>query len=176
VADELDRLAKLVVPPQLRAYTHDWTSIERQVGTPLPDDYKRLVDRYGPGSFDRFIWIFQPMTASSHLDLSHQIQVQLGVLRERRTSEPDVTHAIFPETGGLLPWGVTDNGDVGFWRTTGGTLLWDVIVVEPRGPATHTHQGGLVSFLEAALSGRERVGVFPPDFPSSPPAFQPLAE
>jgi hypothetical protein len=161
--DDVDRLAELVAPPPGQVPTHDWVNIERQLGTALPDDYKRLVDRYGPGSFDGFLWVFQPMTGNRHLDLSQQIGQQLQVMRER-ASEPGLAHAIFPEPRGLLPWGNTDNGDVGFWRTENDRSSWQIIVIEPREPALHTHRGGLASFLEGVLSGRERVGIFPPDF------------
>lgn len=37
----------------------DWAQIEDAPGVELPGDYKWLVERYGPGSFNDFLYILQ---------------------------------------------------------------------------------------------------------------------
>lgn len=77
-------------------------------------------------------------------------------------------------SGGLLAWGATDNADVCFWqlRDLDAHDSWGIAVNEGRGPEWHLFEGGMVDFLVAVLTGRERVSVFPEDVPSASPAFR----
>ena len=172
LTDEVALLIRLVAPPA-RHRPVEWSNIEQALRVQLPEDYKGLIDAYGPGSFDGFIWIFQPASDNPNLDLLAQTRTQLASLRERRASEPDFAVRIYPELGGLLPWGITDNGDVGFWRVEPGDARWPLVVLEARGAERYEYTGGLAAFIRDVLTGRERVTFFPADFPSTRPAFTP---
>ena len=132
----------------------------------LPADYAELARAYGPGSFDEFIWLLVPGAENPNLDLDRQTHVRLDALSalgEDLPYEP------------LLPFAFTDNGDVVYWHAKGEPDDWTVVVNESRGPEWHAFDGTATEFLLAALTGRERVPMFPADFPGEDPAFEPAA-
>jgi hypothetical protein len=75
----------------------------------------------------------------------------------------------------LVPWAVTDNGDVCFWDgdPARDPNRWTVVVNEGRGPQWERYAGDASSFLADVLARRHTVEVFPPDFPSPRPTFEP---
>ncbi|HEU0131006.1 MAG TPA: hypothetical protein VFQ85_08455 [Mycobacteriales bacterium] len=136
----------------------------------LPADYRALVDTYGPGTFDEFLWVLQPSAANPNLDLERQRTVRIDALREVAASGEPVPYPV--DT--LLPWAVTDNGDVCYWLTSGtadaGT--WPVVVNGARGPEWVSFTGSATAFLAAVLAGELVVAVFPDDFPSERPEYR----
>src|SRR5262249_44977111 len=103
-----------------------------------------------------------------------QLTVQLDALRKlRQTTEPDMPYPIFPEPGGVIPWGVTDNGDVCYWKTgLADPNTWTVVVNESRGPDWEHFKGTMTEFLSAVVSRIHVCSIFPDDFPSGTPEFQ----
>jgi hypothetical protein len=136
-----------------------------EAGHPLPADYEQLAREYGPGAFAGFLWLLAPGAANQYLDLDKQAEVRLDALRtlgEELPYEP------------LLPFAFTDNGDVVYWhQRTPDPDTWTVAVNESRGPEWHAFDGTATEFLAASLSGRERVPMFPEDFPGPDPSFAP---
>jgi hypothetical protein len=55
--DWLERLVTVLPPPPhpIPPRTEPWADIEARLGFRLPDDYKRIADRYGNGSFGTFL-------------------------------------------------------------------------------------------------------------------------
>jgi hypothetical protein len=171
IDDELSRL----LPPPARAPGPpvDWAAVAAEVGVALPGDYRAFIEAYGTGCVDGFLWVLHPTTGNQHLHLARQVQRQLWALRYLRDRGEAVPYPLFPEPGGVLPWGVTDNGDVCYWRTGGAPDGWTVVVNESRGPDWDAYPGPLTAFLAAVLSRRHVCPVFPTDFPSPSPAFVP---
>ena len=62
-ADLPRRLATLAGPPPGRGPV-DWAAVEERVGLELPDDYRWLLDWYGPGTFDGYLTLL-PVDALS---------------------------------------------------------------------------------------------------------------
>jgi len=141
----------------------------------LPDDYAALASEYGPGGFGSFLWILVPGAANENLDLVVQTERQLEALRAVRDDGEPVPYEPAPARGGLLPWAITDNGDVGYWAVAdpGDPGSWTVVFNEGRGPQWHAYDGGAVAFLVDWLEGRERPTVFPEDVPYEPGTFEP---
>ena len=157
-----------------------WLEVEAAAGTPLPPDYRAFVEAYGPGAVDGFLWVLHPATANAHLSLQEAIggrHSQLWALRTLREGGEEIPYPIYPEPGGLLPWGITDNGDVCYWHTASADpAAWTVAANESRGPEWDDFRGTMVEFLVGVLSGRHRCPVFPEDFPSHIPTFRPYQE
>jgi hypothetical protein len=60
----------------------------------------------------------------------------------------------FPEPGGLLVWGWTDNGDTLLWDTQDDDPdRWRVVMLPRHEPAAIFFDGGVVAFLVALLRG-----------------------
>jgi hypothetical protein len=151
----------------------DWATVEADIGTRLPSDYKWFIDTYGVGRVDDFLSVFYPASNNTYIRLKDQIARQLGAYRTLRETWPkDIPYPLFPELSGILPWGITDNGNVCVWRTVSANPdEWPVAVNESRGPKWDTFAGSMTAFLADVLSRRYECSVFPDDFPSTSPKF-----
>lgn len=81
----------------------------------------------------------------------------------REDFSEQVPFPLWPEPGGLLPWGSTDNNDHVFWLTIGEPDRWPVV-------ATNWDEwwvcsGGMQSFLVNVLNGGAPCPVFTEEFP-----------
>ncbi|MEV7388336.1 SMI1/KNR4 family protein [Streptomyces sp. NPDC091215] len=140
---------------------HDWGQVESELGFRLPRDYKELVDKYGPGSYARFIHVFQPESSFPAVDIRVAPSKILETLRFVEAQGFPIPGAL----DSLFPVGVTDNGNYIFWRMDPRDLpeAWEMVVNEPRGDRWDFFKGDLTSFLGAVLSGAHRVPMFPGD-------------
>lgn len=153
-----------------------WGEIEARLGCALPDDYKEYIETFGLGCLDGFLYVFSPFSENRNLNLFAQVETRLAALRELKASSRDeVQYPLFPETGGLLPWGASDNGDVLFWLTEGQANEWGVVINAGRDARCEEYAGGMAYVLSQLLSGAAVSKIFPVDFPSNQPAFVSLA-
>lgn len=165
--DRLDLLLALVPAPNRGGSDVDWPEVERGLGVRLPEDYKLLINSYGEGSFDDFIWVLHPTTTNPNLRLDTQTRLARSAL-----SEVNDTFAAPDE---LMPWAMTDNGDTCYWLMRDRDAdpdRWPVAVNEGRGPMWVVADLSASAWLEAVLSRGLRVPIFPPDFPSASPGFR----
>jgi hypothetical protein len=163
------KLRNILSPPLVPVEKGDrnsWPSIEQTLGIGLPLDYKLYIETYGSGCLDGFIWVLNPFSSNPNLNLLHGRESALRalqVLREQKAYE--LPYPLFPETGGILPWGLTDNGDVLYWLTKGEPGEWTVVVNASREPRTEHYPYSMTEFL-AKILGRQIVSaIFPDDFP-----------
>jgi hypothetical protein len=172
MAHTLDQLVRIMPPPEtLLAPGGDWLAVTSAVGTALPADYMAFIERYGTGRVSGFLWVHNPFEENVHLNLLSQHRITLEADREVRESFPDlVPEPLFPETGGLFPWAVTDNGDRLYWRTKGVPDAWSVVVWESRGPDYESYSLSMAGLLYAWLRGEINVPMFPPE--DWEPAFE----
>src|SRR4051794_18994217 len=92
----------------------DWKVIEESIGLRLPAAYKELVEVLPPGHFHEFVRVTKPgdMGGSRDEFLGYYAH-RLEDMRAWRESEPSrFPLPIFPERGGLLPWGRSKQGDL----------------------------------------------------------------
>lgn len=165
------RLRFLLPPPikhQELPTENDWLAIERAF-CPLPSDFKAFVSQYGTGSIGGFIWIFNPASRNEHLNLTTQIVTQLRALHDLTS----LGLKGFPEVGGILPFGITDNGDVLAWKVLGSPDSWRVVVVDSRAPRYSEFEVGFSRFIGGVLERAFACRLFPSDFPSSHVTFHP---
>ncbi|MFD5318118.1 SMI1/KNR4 family protein [Streptomyces sp. NPDC127098] len=108
-ASWLERLVAVTgwVPPERPAI--DWAAVESRLGTPLPSDYKRLVETFGDGAFDGFHGVFPPeeVISRAEYDAAHGAQ------------EPWEPHPPFPAAGGRLLWAANEAEQEIAWLTEG---------------------------------------------------------
>ena len=170
----IERLSTVLPPPgdDRRPSTTDWTAVEAALGTSLPGDYRAFVERYGVGRIAGFLWVFVPGASHDTVDLLAQVAVQREVLCELAASGETIPFASYPEPGGLLAVGMTDNGNVLHWNTTGLTDDWTIVVQEARGPFFTSTDQDLTGFLAGVLDRTVRCPAFPDDFPNDAIAFE----
>ena len=153
---------KIVMPPPAIEHPSDtgrWLEVERKFGVELPQDYKNFIDSYGGGKIAEFISIFSPFSENININIINQLNRQSDVLLELASSGEALPYPVFPANGGIFPVGMTDNGDVIYWRT--GEARWGVVVNEARGPEWEAYDLSIVDFLVELLSGRVICGIFP---------------
>jgi len=101
--------------------------------------------------------------------------VRVGALREVRDDGEPMPYEIDDPATHVVPWAVTDNGDTVYWHRRPGAPpeAWTIVVSEGRGPDWDAYEGPATQFLFDVLSRRVRNELFPEDWPSASPGFEP---
>jgi SMI1-KNR4 cell-wall len=171
----IDDLMEIMPPPQapVEASGISWLAIEENAATELPQDYKSFIETYGSGCVAAFLYIFNPVSSRETINLLKQIPRQLWAL-EVLAEQFGERHPcpLFPPLGGLLPFGITDNGDVLHWLTSGKPVDWQVVVNESRGPRYELYSSDMTTFLLRLLTRSLRCPIFPDDFPPTRISFE----
>jgi hypothetical protein len=173
----LQTLAQIVTPPTDpvdSGSVDEWLAIEEKLGTPLPTDYKEYINTYGTGTIGSFLWPYNPFSNNENLNLITRIEQDLSALRQIKDEfgEEEVPYPLYPETGGLLSWAISDNGDVLYWLTQGNREDWRIVINESRGPWFEQFEESTTSFLTKLASG-DLVTEILGDLPENA-SFQPL--
>lgn len=142
----------------------DWEMIESEIRTPLPSDYKGFVTSYGTGKIDNFLWILNPFAKNIHLNLLKKMPVILEAYNTIKRQFPDDhPYSFFPEVGGLLPFGITDNGDSLFWHTIGSPDNWSTVVSPAREAIYEEFSDEMTELLRKLLTGALVSDILPND-------------
>lgn len=167
IANLVEAMKQILPPPERPIAVPtagDWERCEAEL-TVLPDDYKAFIHTYGVCNIDFFMHIYDP--ALSLVEMASQT---LSALRTTRDKFPDMfPMPCFPEPGGFLPFGGTDNGDSMYWVTIGEPNTWTVAVLTARAPEVYRYNGGMLEFLVDVLSRKHCCKAFPDSFPDDLP-------
>jgi hypothetical protein len=162
----LEQLRRLLPPPDepLEAAPPDgWAEVEAALGTGLPDDFKAFTELYGSGKVDDFLYLFNPFAEGQDGNLLFEKDRVLAAYAETRARFPArLPLPPFPEDGGVLPLGRTDNGDELYWVTGGDPRDWPVALLESRAARQEVHRMPVTGLL-AALAAGELVSAILPD-------------
>jgi hypothetical protein len=173
----LAQLVLIAPPPTVPVETgspKQWAVIQNRLGTPLPTDYKKFIDRYGTGSFNNFIIPYNPFAKNESLNIIQALDAHH--LASRRTQLLGDMHwsavhpfELFPAPDGLLPWGTTANfSDVFLWQVSGPPETWVTVFYNLRDGEYEVWKISFTSFL-AKLFLREIESVLlSEDFPPEP--------
>lgn len=168
----LEDILRVPLNPYEIALPDAWGAVETRMQTLLPQDYKLFVQKFGSGRIDNFLWILNPFSINPYLNLEQFLLTQTCTLAELGAYGEDVPYRCFPDLAGILPFAITDNGDVLYWITAGLPNDWAVLVNEARGPEWQQFKMPFSEFLAKVLSKEIVCGVFPDEFPSASPLFQ----
>ena len=171
-------ISEIMTPPsQPLECVVNWDAVEASIRNRLPDDYKDFIEKYGTGRIDRFVRVLSPVAENVNVNLLTYGTNLLRAFREHKVAmamrSRSFPFALFPEPGGLLPWGYSDNGDVFFWRTgDANPNNWRVVVSDGRASLWEQFEGTMSAFLCALLSRQyESKIVSDEEFPSNAPKF-----
>jgi hypothetical protein len=132
--DQWDELRELLPPPE-HPYkaSGDWSRIEADLGIGLPSDFKRFIAIYGSGSICDFLSLVNPFDLPEGQSVREAVELGLwGFRRLQKQYGKSFPLPLYPEPGGFLPFGGTENGNALGWRCHGHPDTWDVV-------ATDTH-------------------------------------
>lgn len=174
--NDLERLKDLCPPPPGHTPpTVNWHDIEQNLGHPLPDDYKQLVETYGPGRFMDFVGVYQPDCPYIALDLVQQNRdVHTQLARHQEIIRQPLPHP--PQE--LQPAGVTENGDYLFWLKNDPQQpdSWTITVAGLKDDQWFHFDGNLTTFLIALSRQEIEASVFPDSLLQQSPSFTPHTE
>ncbi|MCC7419746.1 MAG: SMI1/KNR4 family protein [Planctomycetaceae bacterium] len=163
----ISELKNLVAPPESPVCvgtTSDWKTFEARIGLRLPKEYCALLKEYGSGDFlNGELGIFNPFDVDAY---ERQVHLRLKTMRERKERSPEeVACALFPDEGGLYPFGADDNSRTYFWVTDGDPESWPIACFSPPNTWLLLHYSlseFLVRFLTNRLNGfLEAFGAMP---------------
>ncbi|OLT34798.1 hypothetical protein BJF79_32980 [Actinomadura sp. CNU-125] len=104
----LDRLVAITGGPTSPPPAPDWAAVESRLGTPLPGDYKRLVEVFGcRGTFDVFFDVFDPAEVIDYWGLYAGDDPAVG------------DRPCFPLPGGVIPWSNNEHHESFWWIAEG---------------------------------------------------------
>lgn len=95
----------------------DWAAIERELGVPLPADYKALYEAFGGGVFSDSVY-FLGRDEGVSFDFMAQWRASLSVDQDNKLGNVSAVepYAIYAPGGkGLVKWGSTEWADEYFW-------------------------------------------------------------
>ncbi|MBO8191781.1 SMI1/KNR4 family protein [Streptomyces oryzae] len=148
----LPRITERVPPPVEPVNGHgDWAVVEQELGTPLPDDYKQLVETYGRGDFWGALCLCTPFGDDNPVRLEGSLLEDFGPSRELFPEQHP--YPLFPEPGGLLTWAVTENAAQLCWLTEGSPESWPVVIWS-RDNDYERYGCSAAAFLDRWISGQ----------------------
>jgi hypothetical protein len=161
---------KALIPPPSTVVAPPWGEALDKIGFEFPEDYREFVDTYGAGTFEppRYVGleVYAPHVnaldlrgrpgfegfVAHHLDQVRPYFTGPGAEEVTRNSEPI---PLYPEPGGLLSWGRTEESDQFFWLTEDANPdRWPVVGWSRHDASTFVFDGGMVEFLLALFTGR----------------------
>lgn len=168
----IEALIAAVPPPTepFEAYHGPWAPIESRLGTALPQDYKDFVRVYGSGYFMEFLGISVPESLNPNVRLQDHVE---HVAAAFRADDEDLPFPIWPEPGGLIGVGTTDDGDELLWLAAGPPDEWRIVVWDRGFQTFEVLDCGLTDFLAGLATGDLAPGTFPTDLAYCDHLFQP---
>lgn len=150
----LEKLVQLAPPPlqPVDAGASDqWTEVEAVFGVTLPNDYKRLINTYGAGTFCDQVCIISPFPVLRNLKDFQAILRSYTHTQKRLPQYCPFT--IFPNPGGLLPIGTDLSGGTLYWLTQGQPDEWPLVLYDDDNRQHETYKMTLTTFLASWLAG-----------------------
>jgi hypothetical protein len=161
----LERLRQLLPPPAdpvEPGRPDGWAEVEGALGTGLPSDFKAFTELYGSGMVDDFLYLFNPFTAGQDGNLLAEKDRVLDGYRQTRAQFPDrLPQPPFPDPGGVLPLGRTDNGDELYWVTAGPPDGWPLLLLESRAALQETYRMPVTGFLDTLAANQLTSRILP---------------
>jgi hypothetical protein len=124
----------------------DWAATEAALGTALPEDYKEIVDLFGPGGFDEYLDLIVPggsgtdLVRFSEIDAAHSVSLW-------------APYPVYPARNGLLRWGTSEYELDLVWQTGAADPAdWPVLVREAPGEEWRRFDCGMGEFLARLLT------------------------
>ncbi|GAA0568009.1 hypothetical protein GCM10010172_60270 [Paractinoplanes ferrugineus] len=138
-----DRLANLLGVAD-DAASCSWEAVEEEIGSPLPGDYKELIDHTGSAVFDDRLSVFAP-SSSEETDLASLIKERDWAWEYLR-EDVDLPERFFTEDRRLIAFAAID-ACYFYWDARDGSAPedWGVVIVD----------GDLQNWFELPLSATE---------------------
>lgn len=147
-----NKLKEILIQEKPKETSGDWSKVEESLQTVLPEDFKEFISTYGTGEIANHLIIFNPFAKSDTYNLIEQMKVLTMTYNYFKRKRPqDFPYAAFPEQEGLLPFGLTVNGDQLFWLTNRDSE-WTIVVREQETGMFSHYKESMTDFLYKLLN------------------------
>lgn len=128
----------------------NWAEIESRGSIKFPRDYKEYAARFPIGSFRTFMTICPPVGADignsteNVIDDLNFVRDDIGAYSMRAR----FPFSLYPDPGGLFPWGLIEQDFVICWDTRGANPdNWPVVMLDNMFTAYWEHSGPMTKFV-----------------------------
>jgi len=172
----IEVLKTLLPPPThpIETPKTPWPEIDH---IPFPTFYQEIIKTYGSGEIGGFITLFNPFSKNKNLNFFKQCAGILEDLQELKQSAPEYyAFTFYPAQGGLIPFGVTANGDYLFWLYDKecASDAWKIGILASRDAVIEEIGMHFEAFLLSLLRGEIVCASFPNAPFSTPLTFTPF--
>jgi hypothetical protein len=142
----------------------DWGSITAKFNAPLPTDYMQFIDIYGSGEVGGWLTVFNPFSENQNISLLDQFFFLLSGLNATKSEFPEsCPYPLLFEPGGLLPWGISIDGDIYCWLTVGASGKWKTVIIG-RHSEPEEYNLTFSMFLVKAITGEIESNTIPTEW------------
>ncbi len=121
----LDELLEVLPPPKRPLHNHgDWGAVEAAIGLNLPSDYKAFIAAYGRGTINNCLEIESPFGLKDDV---RKWWGNFAAFYDCVAKYESLPYPIYPQPGGLLPFGTLGDVDLLNWLTTGEPEQWPFV-------------------------------------------------
>jgi hypothetical protein len=162
----VQRLADLLGVPGRVAERYEWDVVEASLGgLTLPRDYKAFVETFPRYEIGGRITVIRPGDVDSlRTEYLGYYAYRLEDMRGwRAKGQGRFPYPIFPEPGGVLPWGESNQGQL-YFRLTGGADpdSWPVVWTDHYDEERQQFPGTMCEFLLNVAAGETPAAPSPP--------------
>lgn len=178
ISSRVDEIATLLGWQRPFIPERSWALVEQDLGTALPSDYKMLLTRF-PGGVFRRIEIDSPVANErAWANYKHALEELLQILGDEDLEYLDkVDYALYPEPGGLLPWGSDGQGGTFCWITDSGDPDgWRITYHDQSADEWREHPGPVTQLLYEILTSRGKDNLLRWDLMDLPVEYIPFAD
>lgn len=150
----IDRLTDVVPPPAEPVYSgsqQEWSAFQEKVGLTFPEEYCTISSTYGSGRF-----LGGELKVANPFDPDDEdfASFELTRLRETKDNYPDeVPYPLFPDLGGLYPFGIDGNGNTFLWKTDASPEKWPIVCFNSEDYSEEVNHS-LIQFLILLISNQ----------------------
>jgi hypothetical protein len=166
----LDRLMGLMPPPPMEVAAPPWEQSRSEIGFDFPEDYREFVNRYGGGSIVSDVMPLKLSIRAPHIGAlapgrsagfsgfldEHITQVRPAFVFEGADEDywGGTVYPVYPDPGGLLSWGESQDGDFFFWLTQDTDAnRWPTVLWARQPGMSFRFDEGLLSSLVSIFTG-----------------------
>lgn len=143
-------------------FSYKWDDVEKKMEWKFPSDYKDFVESFGGGVMNDFFWVLSPFSINENLNLMNKAKEMKEAYLAMKKISPEICRFDFWNgINGLIPWGITENGDEIYWNMG---ERQSIVVFSSRYADVYTYNLSMSEFLEELLLRRIECPCFPDDF------------
>lgn len=162
--DQLQTVLVAPAEPSGQPSAADWARVATETNLTFPSDFKQFLNTWGQAYIGGFLFPYSPNGTTRANELQSGVEYVSRALTTLKSHHPDSMPApVFPEKGGFVAGGISDNGDFIGWMTVSSDPdQWPVAVWGHEDDVPEVFEGtGFGAFILGVVQGDIRPVAFP---------------